>query len=135
MRRISASLLFLAATVTFAQTAAQKTPATPGDITFRFPVSATGCPVGFNASRRGGLQALTAAEDKKLGPGQGLHLNLDHLTNPAIQSITVTVYATSPDARSCRSTPPPQIPSPKPSPSNVNPAPPLLMRPISGCSR
>ena len=96
MSRISASILILAATATFAQTPA---PAVPGDITFRLPASTTGCPVGFSASRRGGLQALTAADEKKLGPGQGLHLNLDHLTNPAIQSITVAVYATSPDAR------------------------------------
>ena len=99
MRRISASLLILAATATFAQTSAQKNPATPGDITFRLPASSTGCPVGFNASRRGGLQALTAADEKKLGPGQGLHLTLDRLANPSIQSITVTVYATSLDAR------------------------------------
>jgi hypothetical protein len=96
MSRISASILILAATATFAQTPA---PAVPGDITFRLPASTTGCPVGFSASRRGGLQALTAADEKKLGPGQGLHLTLDRLANPAIQSITVTVYATSLDAR------------------------------------
>jgi hypothetical protein len=99
MHRISASLLILAATATFAQTPAQKSPATPGDITFSLPALATGCPVGFNASRRGGLQALTAADEKKLGSGQGLHLTLDRLANPAIKSITVTVYATSLDAR------------------------------------
>jgi hypothetical protein len=94
MRRISASLLILAATVTVGQT---PTPTIPAATTFRLPTSA--CPVGFNASRRGGLQVLTAADERKLGPGQGLHLTLDRRTNPAIQSITVTVYATSLDAR------------------------------------
>ncbi|HXC97522.1 MAG TPA: hypothetical protein VNU92_17615 [Edaphobacter sp.] len=96
MRRIFAPLLILATAVSFGQTSAQ---ATPGDIIFHLPASATGCPVGFNASRRGGLQALTASDEKRLSPGQGLHLTFDRLAHPAIQSITVMVYATAPDAR------------------------------------
>ncbi len=103
MRRISASLLIFAGTLTFAQTRAPKNPssgtANPTLGTYSISSASVGCPVGFNASRQGGLHALTAAEERRLGPGQGLHLTLDRLANPAIQSITVTVYATSSDAR------------------------------------
>jgi len=97
MSRLSALLLFFIATATFAQTpAAKDPPAAPNQaLVYPIPAPSVGCPVGFSASRQGGLHAMTVDEAKKLGPGQGLHLTLAHPSQPDIQSIEVTVYATS----------------------------------------
>jgi hypothetical protein len=55
----------------------------------------SGCPIGFVASRQSNLQLETASDAAKHGPGQGLHLILNRRSHPGIQSIEVTVYATS----------------------------------------
>jgi hypothetical protein len=97
MFRLYASLLFLSVAATFAQTPVAKDPAVAPKQALVFPIPAPsiGCPIGFSASRQGGLHAMTVDEAKKLGPGQGLHLTLAHPSKPDIQSIEVTVYATS----------------------------------------
>jgi hypothetical protein len=59
----------------------------------------TGCPVGFVASRRAAGQIMSAADARQAGPGQGLHLMLDRLTQPAIESIEITVDGVSSKAR------------------------------------
>jgi hypothetical protein len=92
MVRLSA-LILLATAATFAQTPTG-TPAQKA-MTYTIPASDAGCPVSFFASRKGGLHAMTASDEKKLGPGQGLHLSLAHPSGPDIQSIEVTVYASS----------------------------------------
>ena len=111
MRQLFTSLLILSAAFTFAQSSntqgASNTPdpasqnRLAGSV-YISPAGAENCPIGFSASRRGGLQILTASDQKNLGPGQpgqGLHLTLHRSTQPAIQSVTVAVYATSLKAR------------------------------------
>jgi hypothetical protein len=39
---------------------------------------------------------MSAGDAKQAGPAQGLHLTLNHLTEPAIESIEITVYGVSP---------------------------------------
>lgn len=92
MHRLSI-LILLASSATLAQnpTVAPAQKAT----TYILPASATGCPISFFASRQGGLHAMTASDEKKLGPGQGLHLTLGQPLKSDIQSIEVTVYASS----------------------------------------
>jgi hypothetical protein len=117
MRSLSPSLLFLlASTFTLAQTSPTQngshrgndfnSPASPlqnqptstsvqTPATFPIPPANFGCPVGFSASRQAGGQVLTAGEEKSAGSPQGLHLTFDQRFEPAIQSIEVTVYASS----------------------------------------
>jgi hypothetical protein len=60
------------------------------------PATNSGCPVSFYANREANGQVLNRAEDaKQTSSAQGLHLMLNHLSEPAIQSIEVTVYASS----------------------------------------
>src|SRR5207245_2126909 len=59
----------------------------------------TGCPIGFFASRQGAGHAMTASDAGQAGPAQGLHLLLNRLTQPAIDSIEITVYGVSSKAR------------------------------------
>ncbi len=93
MRRLSASLLIILAS---ASTFAQVSPTT---FTLRSSDSA-GCPVGFFASRQATGQIMSAGDTRQTNPAQGLHLKLNHLMPaPAIESIEVTVYGTSPRAR------------------------------------
>jgi hypothetical protein len=112
MRRFSVSLLFLlASTFTFAQTsinppAVDKNPPASGKAADSVVLYAnrqdnSGCPVGFSASRKATGQIMSRANDaKQAGPAsQGLHLMLDHLTAPAIESIEITVYGVSSKAR------------------------------------
>jgi hypothetical protein len=111
MRRFSVSLLFLlAGAFTFAQT-----PSNPPDVSKDLPVpkftvgqvlgnyrglpSNSGCPVSFFASRQATGQIMSAGDARQAGPAQGLHLVLDHLTQPAIESIEITVYGVSSKAR------------------------------------
>ncbi len=100
MRRLVTALFALASTAVFAQTsgpphvAAGQTPAT-----FTILPDNVGCPVGFYASRQAVPQVTTAAEAKKMGNAQGLHLILDHLAEPAIQSVRITAYAVPPTLR------------------------------------
>jgi hypothetical protein len=42
---------------------------------------------------------MTAGDARQAGPAQGLHLMLDHLAAPAIDSIEITVYGVSSKAR------------------------------------
>ncbi len=90
MRRLSTSLLILfAGTLTFAQAPDHN-----------LSVDASGCPVGFFASRQATGQIMSAAESRQEGPSQGLHLMLNHGSSmPDIQSIEVTVYGTSSRSR------------------------------------
>ena len=90
MHRLVPTLFALLTTAAIAQSPGGQTSAT-----FPIPPTNFACPVGFSANRVGGLQVMTADDAKKLGPGQGLHLTLAHPSKPDIQSIEVTVYATS----------------------------------------
>jgi len=99
MRRLSASLLFLAATVTLGQTSGKSA-------IYEIHPANLGCPVGFSASRQADFQTMLASERSQPGPAQGLHLTLSHLTAPAIQSVEVTVYGISPKLRALPVDPP-----------------------------
>ena len=114
MYRLSASLLFLlAGTVTLAQTsgnsvlaprsspASTSTPGKAGEsvVFYENHPDNLGCPVGFSASRQADLQTMLANDRSQAGPAQGLHLTLSRLNTPTIQSVEVTVYATSPKLR------------------------------------
>jgi hypothetical protein len=103
MRRFSVSLLFLlASTFTFAQTsinppAVDKNPPTAAKsanavVLYANRQDNSGCPVGFSASRQATGQIMSAGDAKQAGPAQGLHLMLNHLAAPAIESIEITVY-------------------------------------------
>jgi hypothetical protein len=107
MRRLSASLVILASAVAFSQTKNQTTrPATRVQTSTNATMTATatvlsippatsGCPIGFFANRQSNLQFETASDAAKSGTAQGLHLILDRLSQPGIQRIEVTVYASS----------------------------------------
>jgi hypothetical protein len=108
MRRISVSLLLLTGAFTFAQTSGKSpipknSPAMPkaaDSVVLRANrPDNTGCPVGFVASRRAAGQIMSAGDARQAGPGQGLHLMLDRLAQPAIESIEITVYGVSSKAR------------------------------------
>jgi hypothetical protein len=105
MRRISASLLILfAGSFTFAQapdhSLSNSASAQRQVLEMHIVPSATGCPVGFFASRRATGQIMSTADARQEGPAQGLHLMLNHSSStPGIQSIEVTVYGTSQKAR------------------------------------
>jgi hypothetical protein len=111
MPRLSATLLLiLAATFTFAQapdhnasTAIAAQNQAQGEI-----APAAGCPVGFFANRQADTTLISVDRDtrQKDGPTQGLHLMLNHLNRPAIQSIEVTVYGTSLKPRALPVAPP-----------------------------
>ena len=101
MRRLSVSLLFLTCTFAFGQSGIEKNPADSAIASGRGVVvrpilsDNSGCPVGFFASRQAGSQMLNANDGKQPGFRQGLHFILDQLARSAIDSIEVTVYATS----------------------------------------
>lgn len=102
MPRLSATLLLLlAGTFTLAQ-APNRTAPTAAPQTLNQWLTAphdtsNGCPVGFFANRQAATNLVTVGRDAKENDGtaQGLHLMLNHLNRPAIQSIEVTVSATS----------------------------------------
>jgi hypothetical protein len=100
MRCLVTALFALASTAAIAQTSA---PAhvSSGQMpaTFTVPGGSVGCPVGFYANRQAIPHAMSAADQKQAGPSQGLHLILDHLGEPAIQSVRITVYAVPPTLR------------------------------------
>src|SRR5260370_4654442 len=118
MRRLSLSLLFLlAGAFTFAQTSnpplVLKNSTTTGKgadsaVLYANRPDNSGCPVGFFASRQGIGHAMSAADAGQAGPAQGLHLMLNHLTQPAIESIEITVYGVSSKARVLPAGPPPE---------------------------
>ena len=101
MRYLSTSLFLLASAVALGQSSSTAAPAksfvnTPASVTtFTVDPASSGCPVGFVASRQSNPQLETASDATKHGPGQGLHLILNRRSHPDIQSIEVTVYATS----------------------------------------
>jgi hypothetical protein len=108
MRRLSVSLLLLTGTLTFAQTSGNPpllknspTPNRAADPVVHYTVRPdnTGCPIGFSASRRATGQIMSAGDARQAGPGQGLHLTLNHPTQPAIESIQITVYGFSSKGR------------------------------------
>jgi hypothetical protein len=109
MRRLSISLLLLTGAFTFAQTSsnpplALKNSPTAGKaadsvILYADRLDSSDCPVGFLASRKATGQIMSANDAKQAGPAQGLHLTLNHLTAPAIESVEVTVYGVSSKAR------------------------------------
>jgi hypothetical protein len=100
MPRLSATLLLLAATsFTFAQAPdsnASTAIAALNQAKWKIDPAA-GCPIGFFANRQADTNLLSVGRDTRQndGPSQGLHLMLNHLNRPAIQSIEVTVYGTS----------------------------------------
>jgi hypothetical protein len=100
MRHLSASVIFLlTAACTLAQTS-NPPPSSAGKsekpTTFYLERADNfGCPVGFSASRQADVQTMLANSRGEAGPAQGLHLSLSHPAAPAIQSVEVTVYATS----------------------------------------
>jgi hypothetical protein len=119
MRRLSVSLLFLlAGAFTFAQTSSNppavlKNSSTMGKaadsvVLYTNRPDNSGCPVGFFASRQGTGHAMSAADAGQAGPAQGLHLMLNHLTAPAIESVQITVYGFSSKARVLPAGPPPE---------------------------
>jgi hypothetical protein len=105
MYRLSAAVLLLAGTLTFAQAPEHSAPAVASAQSIQAPrisaphdpIPSTGCPVGFFANRQAAtnLVIVDRARQKDDGPAQGLHLMLNRLSQPAIQSIEVTVYGTS----------------------------------------
>jgi hypothetical protein len=110
MRRSSVSLFFLlAGAITFAQTSSnphsvlKDSPTTVKGadpvILYANPPDNSGCPVGFSASRKATGQIMSAGDARQAGPAQGLHLTLNRLTAPAIESIEITVYGVSSKAR------------------------------------
>jgi hypothetical protein len=109
MRRLSVSLLFLlAGAFTFAQTSSNPPRILKNSTTGKAADSVvlyanrpdnSGCPVGFFASRRATGQIMSAGDARQAGPAQGLHLILNHQTEPAIESIEITVYGVSSKAR------------------------------------
>ena len=96
MYRLSATVLLLASTLAFAQVPDHSAPAV-APAQPHYPIPSTGCPVGFFANRQAAtnLVIVDRARQKDDGPAQGLHLMLNRLSQPAIQSIEVTVYGTS----------------------------------------
>jgi len=116
MRRLSVSLLFLlAGAFTFAQTASNPPKMSPTTgkaadsvVLYANRPDNAGCPVGFFASRQGTGHAMSAADAGQAGPAQGLHLMLNHLTAPAIESIEITVYGVSSKARALPANVPPE---------------------------
>jgi len=109
MRRLSVSLLFLlVGAFTFAQTSSNppllKNSPTTGKgvdsvVLYANRPDNSGCPVGFFARRQATGHFMSAGDAGQAGPAQGLHLMLDHLTAPAIESIEITVYGVSSKAR------------------------------------
>jgi hypothetical protein len=107
MRRLSVSLLFLlAGAFTFAQTSSNPPKISPTTgkaadsvVLYANRPDNAGCPVGFFASRQATGQIMSAGDARQAGPAQGLHLALNHLTQPAIESIEITVYGVSSKAR------------------------------------
>jgi hypothetical protein len=110
MRRFSVSLLFLlACAFTFAQTSSNPSfvvknlPPTgkAADSVVLYPNRAdnSGCPIGFFVRRQATGHFMSAGDAAQSGPAQGLHLMLDHLTAPAIESIEIIVYGVSSKAR------------------------------------
>jgi hypothetical protein len=112
MRRLAASFFLLASAVALSQTNTQTSnpPATikgsadtpmAATVTVLPTVPATSdCPIGFSANRQATGQIMSANDAKQAGPAQGLHLVLNNLENtPAIESIEVKVYGTSPKPR------------------------------------
>src|ERR1700720_4509463 len=99
MRRLSVSLLFLiAGAFTFAQTASNPPKMSPNTgktadsvVLYANRPDNAGCPVGFFASRQAIGHMMSAGDTRQAGPAQGLHLMLNHLTAPAIESIEITV--------------------------------------------
>jgi hypothetical protein len=116
MRRLSVSLLFLlAGAFTFAQTASNPLKMSPTTgktadsvVLYANRPDNAGCPVGFFASRQGTGHAMSAADAGLPGPAQGLHIMLNHLTAPAIESIEITVYGVSSKARVLPANVPPE---------------------------
>jgi hypothetical protein len=119
MRRFSVSLLFLlASTFTFAQTSSNQPAvdknfpttekAADSVILYANRPENSGCPIGFFVSRQATGQIMSAGDAKQAGPAQGLHLMLNHLTAPAIESIEITVYGVSSKARVLPAGPPPE---------------------------
>lgn len=114
MSRLSAALLLLAAPFTFAQAPNHTVPAAAAQTLSQWVIappdtgSSAGCPIGFLANRQAATNLVSVDRDTRQsdGPKQGLHLMLNHLGRPAIQSIEVTVYATSPKLRALPLAPP-----------------------------
>jgi hypothetical protein len=108
MRRLSVSLLFLlAGAFTFAQTSSNPplknypSPVKAADSVVLYPnrPDNAGCPVSFFASRQATGHFMSAGDVGQAGPAQGLHLMLNHLAAPAIESIEITVYGVSSKGR------------------------------------
>ncbi|HEX3968211.1 MAG TPA: hypothetical protein VHW70_09625 [Edaphobacter sp.] len=101
MRYLSTSIFLLASAVALGQSSTNKSFVnTPASVTtFTVDSANSGCPIGFFASRQANLQMNTVSDAEKSGPAQGLHLVLNRGSHPDIQSIEVSVYASSLKAR------------------------------------
>jgi len=94
-RLVAAAIFLFAGAFSFGQT-----PGNPRALkslgNLVLPATNSGCPVGFSVSRQAIGQAMSASDAKQAGPAQGLHLTLNHHSStPDIESIEVTVYASS----------------------------------------
>jgi hypothetical protein len=117
MYRLSLPLLLVIGAIALAQTSGnppvlKNSPIlekTADSIVLRTtPQDNTGCPVGFYASRKATGQIMSAGDTRQAGPAaQGLHLMLNRLAEPGIESIEITVYGVSSKARVLPAGPPP----------------------------
>jgi hypothetical protein len=105
-RFVTSLLILLAGTFTFAQTSSNSPIVVKNSPSNTYTVeqmlgaigrlpAGLGCPVGFFASRQATGQIISTKDATQAGPAQGLHLMLNHLNMPAIESIEVAVYGTS----------------------------------------
>jgi hypothetical protein len=109
MYRLSLPLLLVTGAIAFAQTSGnppvlKNSPilgkTADSVVLHTTPADNTGCPVGFYASRKATGQIMSAGDTRQAGPtAQGLHLMLDRLAEPGIESIEITVYGVSSKAR------------------------------------
>ena len=103
MRRFSVFLLLLLATATYVhgQLLEPHSSSVPDAVRpiatiFQSNVMVDGCPVWLSAERRSGLVMDRIDESPQKGPAQGLHITLDHLMTPAIESVEITIHGLTP---------------------------------------
>jgi len=103
MRRFSVFLLLLLATAAYVHgqllephSSSVPDAMRPIATIFQSNVMVDGCPVWLSAERRSGLVMDRIDESPQKGPAQGLHITLDHLMTPAIESVEITIHGLTP---------------------------------------
>jgi hypothetical protein len=96
MHRLFTALLLLPVTTLLAQSPAPHTNSNASSVVLRSAPTGTECPIGFRANRQASPQILSAGDTQNETPALGLHLTLDRQTEPAIESVEITVYGVSP---------------------------------------